>query len=152
VEPADRIATFDNDGTLWVEKPAPPQADFLVRAWTQAARDNPSLGSRQPYKALIEQDMGYFRGLVTQDPRWWRPWKGRSPRRGPGPPRMCSMRKCATGSRPVIQPKFKVGYTKLVYKPMLELFDLLKAHDFRVFVRTCCRCSRCATRPLTMPG
>jgi len=66
--PADRIATFDNDGTLWVEKPAPPQADFLVRAWTKAARDDPSLGSRQPYKAIIEQDMGYFQGLVTQDP------------------------------------------------------------------------------------
>jgi len=34
----------------------------------------------------------------------------------------------------VTQPRFKVGYTKLVYKPMLELFDLLKAHQFRVFV------------------
>jgi len=38
VEPADRIATFDNDGTLWVEKPAPPQADFLIRAWTRRRR------------------------------------------------------------------------------------------------------------------
>jgi hypothetical protein len=34
----------------------------------------------------------------------------------------------------VTQPRFQVGYTRLVYKPMLELFDLLKAHEFRVFV------------------
>ena len=36
VDVADRIATFDNDGTMWVEQPAPPQADFLIRAWTKA--------------------------------------------------------------------------------------------------------------------
>ena len=35
VPPAERIATFDNDGTLWCEKPAYPQADFLIRRWAE---------------------------------------------------------------------------------------------------------------------
>ncbi|MFJ1864280.1 hypothetical protein ACIOD1_06590 [Streptomyces sp. NPDC088097] len=39
VPAADRIATFDNDGTLWVERPAPPQFDFLLRVWSQAVRE-----------------------------------------------------------------------------------------------------------------
>ena len=34
---ADRIATFDNDGTLWVEQPMPPQVDFVFRKWAAAA-------------------------------------------------------------------------------------------------------------------
>lgn len=38
VEPADRIATFDNDGTLWVEQPIPPQFDFVFRKWGRRSR------------------------------------------------------------------------------------------------------------------
>ena len=70
VEPAEGIAlaTFDNDGTLWVEKPAPPQFDFLLRAWSEAVRDDPSLATERPYKAIVEQDQKFFEGLVTQDP------------------------------------------------------------------------------------
>jgi phosphoserine phosphatase len=133
-EPADRIATFDNDGTLWVEKPAPPQADFLIRVWTQAARNDPSLCSTQPYKALIEQDMDYFQGLLTQDPDVVASleaavadtWAGTRPEVFEAQVRQWV--------QTVTQPRFNVGYTSLVYKPMLELFDLLKAHEFRVFV------------------
>jgi phosphoserine phosphatase len=134
VEPADRIATFDNDGTLWVEKPAPPQADFLVRAWTKAARHNPSLGSKQPYKAIIEQDMGYFQGLVTQDPGVVASLEGAVAETWAGTTPDVFDAEVRHWVETVTQPRFKVGYTKLVYKPMLELFDLLKAHEFRVFV------------------
>src|SRR5271166_3457926 len=69
IELADRIATFDNDGTLWVEQPAPPQADFLFRAWGKAIKADPSLASKQPYKALVEHDEAFFQGLATQDPK-----------------------------------------------------------------------------------
>jgi hypothetical protein len=48
VEPADWIATFDNDGTLWVEKPAPQQFDFLFRAWTEAVKKDPPLLRNSP--------------------------------------------------------------------------------------------------------
>ena len=48
VSPADRIATFDNDGTLWVERPTPPQFDFLLRKWGQEAEANPTLAAKEP--------------------------------------------------------------------------------------------------------
>lgn len=48
MERVDRIATFDNDGALWVEKPAPPQFDFLFRAWTEAVEKDPALANEQP--------------------------------------------------------------------------------------------------------
>jgi hypothetical protein len=48
VAPADRIATFDNDGTLWVEQPAPRQFDFIFGTWAKEVEADPSLASRQP--------------------------------------------------------------------------------------------------------
>ncbi|MFZ0381147.1 MAG: hypothetical protein WCD11_11750 [Solirubrobacteraceae bacterium] len=53
---ADRIATFDNDGTLWVEQPMPPQFDFVFRKWEQEVKADPTLAKHQPYKAIIEKD------------------------------------------------------------------------------------------------
>ena len=69
VEPADRIATCDNDGTLWIERPMPPQFDFLFRTWAKEAQHDPTLAHKQPYKTIIEKDEAYFQGLVTQDPK-----------------------------------------------------------------------------------
>ncbi|MGW3917846.1 hypothetical protein ACWEBX_41385 [Streptomyces sp. NPDC005070] len=87
VEPADRIATFDNDGTLWVEQPMPPQFDFVFRVWEQEVKADPSLAERQPYKALVEQDQAFFAGLATQEPEavatlleaFARSWAGTTP-------------------------------------------------------------------------
>ena len=134
VPAAERIATFDNDGTLWVERPMPPQFDFLLRTWAAEARNDPSLASRQPYKAIIEGDTAYFAGVLTQDPDVVSPleqavarsWKGTTPDEFDGQVRTF----IATAK----QPRFGVSYTDLVYRPMLELFDYLKANDFRVFV------------------
>ena len=66
---ADRIATFDNDGTLWVEQPMPPQFDFVFRKWAAEAEADPSLAAQQPHKALIEKDEAFFEGVATQDPK-----------------------------------------------------------------------------------
>ncbi len=43
IEPADRIAVFDNDGTLWIEQPLPVQLDFIFRALAEAAQKDTSL-------------------------------------------------------------------------------------------------------------
>jgi phosphoserine phosphatase len=134
VPAADRIATFDNDGTLWVERPTPPQFDFLLRKWGQEAAADPALAAQQPYKAIVDQDQAFFEGLVTQDPKVVaalesavaNSWKGSTPEVFDAEVRGW----VAT----VKQPRFGVGYTQLVYTPMLELFELLKAHDFRLFV------------------
>ena len=84
---ADRIATFDNDGTLWVEQPMPPQLDFVFRKWEQEIKADPSLASQQPYKAIIEKDPAFFEGVATQDPEvvatllrgFARSWAGTTP-------------------------------------------------------------------------
>ena len=57
VEPAARVAVFDNDGTLWCEKPMPIQLDFTVRRLAEMARDDPSLQQQQPWKAAYEKDL-----------------------------------------------------------------------------------------------
>jgi phosphoserine phosphatase len=56
VAPVDRVAVFDNDGTLWSEKPIPIQLDFTLFRLAELANADPSLRARQPYKAAIERD------------------------------------------------------------------------------------------------
>ena len=131
---ADRIATFDNDGTLWVEQPLPPQFDFVFRKWGEEIKQDPSLASQQPYKAIIEKDMAFLGGVAVQDPEvvgalltaFSRSWAGTTPDEFDA-----QVREWLQTSR---QPKLGVPYIELVYQPMLELLDLLKAHEFRVFV------------------
>jgi phosphoserine phosphatase len=134
IQSADRIATFDNDGTLWVEQPMPPQFDFLLRTWTAEARADSSLASRQPYKAILEKDLAFFEGLVTQDPTVVASLEGAAGRSWAGTTPEVFDAQVRDWVETVKQPRFGVGYTQLVYKPMLELFDYLKAHEFRVFV------------------
>jgi hypothetical protein len=68
VAPADRIATFDNDGMLWVEQPLSPQFDFVFAKWADEIKADPSLAAQQPYKAIIERDPAFFAGIAIQDP------------------------------------------------------------------------------------
>src|SRR5262245_8176369 len=56
VAQSDRIATFDNDGTLWCEQPIQVQFLFLDARVKQLAAKDPSLKERQPFKALLERD------------------------------------------------------------------------------------------------
>ena len=134
VPAADRIATFDNDGTLWVEQPMPSQFDFVFRKWTQEIQAEPSLAGQQPYKAIVEKDPEFFRGVATQDPEvvatlergFARSWAGTTPEEFDAQVRQW----CQT----VKQPELDELYVKLVYKPMLELIEFLVAHEFRVFV------------------
>ena len=134
VDVADRIATFDNDGTLWVEQPLPPQFDFVFRKWGEEIKQDPSLASKQPYKAIIERDMTFFERLAVQDPEvvgtlleaFTRSWAGTTPDEFDAQVR--------EWLQTVKQPKLGVPYIELVYQPMLELLDLLKEHEFRVFV------------------
>ena len=56
VEPAERVAVFDNDGTLWSEKPIPIQLDFTLFRMAELAQADPSLREHQPYRAAVERD------------------------------------------------------------------------------------------------
>jgi phosphoserine phosphatase len=131
---AERIATFDNDGTLWVEQPMPPQFDFVFGHWAEEIKADPSLAQMQPYKAIIERDPTFLAGVATQDPAtiktlleaFGRSWKGTSPEDFEA-----QVREWLNTAK---QPKLGVRYAELVYKPMLELLDYLRANQFRVFV------------------
>jgi phosphoglycolate phosphatase-like HAD superfamily hydrolase len=60
--PEERIAVFDNDGTLWCEKPAYIQLDFLVRRLAEQAAADASLRDQQPYRAAAAGDLSWFDG------------------------------------------------------------------------------------------
>jgi len=51
VSPADRVAVFDNDGTLWSEKPIPIQLDFTLYRLAEQAGSDSTLAGREPYRA-----------------------------------------------------------------------------------------------------
>jgi len=66
VPPEQRVAVFDNDGTLWCEKPAYIQLDFLVRRLAEQAAADPALAAKQPYTAAAAGDLGWFGDAVTK--------------------------------------------------------------------------------------
>jgi phosphoglycolate phosphatase-like HAD superfamily hydrolase len=62
----ERVAVFDNDGTLWCEKPAYIQLDFLVRRLAEQAAADVSLQDKQPYQAAAQGDLSWFGDAVTK--------------------------------------------------------------------------------------
>ena len=66
VAPEARTAVFDNDGTLWCEKPMYIQLDFLVRRFAEQANADPSLAEKQPYKAAVQGDLKWIGDAVTK--------------------------------------------------------------------------------------
>ncbi len=66
VPPEERVAVFDNDGTLWCEKPMPIQLDFILRRLAAMAEQDPALRTRQPWQAAYTRDYGWLGQVVTQ--------------------------------------------------------------------------------------
>ncbi|MGH3674576.1 MAG: HAD family hydrolase [Mycobacterium sp.] len=66
VAPEARIAVFDNDGTLWCEKPMYIQLDFIVRRLAEKAAADSALTEQQPYKAASMGDLNWFGGAITK--------------------------------------------------------------------------------------
>ena len=62
----ERVAVFDNDGTLWCEKPMPIQLDFILRRLAAMAGARPELRQSQPWKAAFERDLDWFGALMAQ--------------------------------------------------------------------------------------
>src|SRR5215218_5288361 len=62
----ERMAVFDNDGTLWCEKPMPIQLDFILRRLAEMAENDVALRDRQPWKAAYERDYGWLGAVVAQ--------------------------------------------------------------------------------------
>jgi phosphoglycolate phosphatase-like HAD superfamily hydrolase len=62
----ERVAVFDNDGTLWTEKPMPTQLHYIVDQWSAAVAADPSLAEQQPYKAVTEGDLAWLGGAIDK--------------------------------------------------------------------------------------
>ena len=68
VPPRERLATFDNDGTLWCEKPLYVQADFIFRRFKEMVREDPQRAKEQPYKAVVEGDREWLMDIYAHIP------------------------------------------------------------------------------------
>jgi phosphoserine phosphatase len=66
VPPVERVAVFDNDGTLWSEKPIPIQLDFTLFRMAQLAERDPALKEQQPFKAAVQRDYRWLGQAVVK--------------------------------------------------------------------------------------
>jgi phosphoserine phosphatase len=66
VPPEERVAVFDNDGTLWCEKPMPIELGFILQRFAEMAEEDASLRDRQPWKAAHERDYAWLGSVVTE--------------------------------------------------------------------------------------
>jgi len=133
VPPAERIATFDNDGTLWCEKPGYIQLFFAVERLKELAAADPSLLVQPAYKAAVDGDLAYFEGLYP----------------GNLPELMKLLYDTHAGMTQAefeaqayaflyqgIHPRYGRPFMQLAYQPMVELINYLEANGFKVFIAT----------------
>jgi phosphoserine phosphatase len=66
VPPEERVAVFDNDGTLWCEKPMPVELGFILKRLAEMAEKDESLREKQPWKAAHEQDHAWLGGVIEK--------------------------------------------------------------------------------------
>src|SRR4051794_16229051 len=66
VPPAERVAVFDNDGTLWCEKPMPIELGFILARLAEMAEADGSLRGKQPWQAARERDHQWLGGAITK--------------------------------------------------------------------------------------
>jgi phosphoserine phosphatase len=128
VPPADRIATFDNDGTLWCEQPMYFQLLFALHRVGVLAPQHPEWKDQEPFASLLKGDvrgalaggehavleliMATHAGMTTaQFEQLVKDWIGTAK-----------------------HPKFKQPYTACVYQPMVELLAYLRANGFKTFI------------------
>lgn len=130
VPPAERIATFDNDGTLWCEKPLYIQADFVFRRWKEMVQADPAKASEQPYKALVEGDREWLSHLLEHVPELL---KGVGEAFS-GITTEAFEAAVAEFFASARHPTLDVPYTEVTYRPMRELMALLEANGFRIYI------------------
>ncbi|WP_338028119.1 HAD family hydrolase [Croceibacterium selenioxidans] len=130
VPPADRVATFDNDGTLWCEYPLQVQVFFLVDR-VKALRDaDPSVGDRQPFKALLEHDAATLHSLGKQGlmELFAATHAGMSEEE--------FGRVAHDFLATAKHPKLGTLFSENVYRPQVELLKFLRGNGFRTFIVT----------------
>jgi hypothetical protein len=64
--PEERVAVFDNDGTLWCEKPMPIELGFILQRFVAMAKEDESLREKEPWRAAYERDFAWLGGAVDK--------------------------------------------------------------------------------------
>jgi phosphoserine phosphatase len=128
VEPSKRIATFDNDGTLWVEYPMYTQVLFAFDRIKRLAPQHPEWKTKQPFKALLENDMKTVgaSGMKGVTEIIMASHAGMS-----GDEFAQEVTKWLASAK---HPKLGCLYKECIYQPQLELLAYLRANEFKTFI------------------
>jgi phosphoglycolate phosphatase-like HAD superfamily hydrolase len=138
VLPEERVAVFDNDGTLWSEKPIPIQLDFALHRMAAMAEADPSLQDQQPWKAVFENDMKWLGEAMVKH------YHGDDADLGllmAAVPRTISdlsiedyHREVAAFFEQAEHPVLKRPYRACGYTPMVEMLRYLEGNEFTPYI------------------
>jgi phosphoglycolate phosphatase-like HAD superfamily hydrolase len=133
-----RVAVFDNDGTLWCEKPMPIQLDFILRRLVEMADADPELGDRQPWKAARERDGAWLSRVLTDhyagDDRLVQVLAAGVLAAYDGIGVEDFEARAETFLRTARHPTLGRAYLQCAYRPMVELLGHLAVHGFATYI------------------
>jgi phosphoglycolate phosphatase-like HAD superfamily hydrolase len=130
ISPSERIAVFDNDGTLWAEQPMYFQVYFVAHRIRELVPKHPEWKTLQPFSALLEGDHSSIAALGAKE--WLELTAASQANLTPEEYDRAARSWLATAQHPRYQRRF----TELVYQPMLELLAYLRASGFKTFIVT----------------
>lgn len=128
VAPAQRIAVFDNDGTLWTEQPIYTEVAFSIARAAQMAKADPKLAAQPAFKAVLSRDPKAIAALSEKDLLQLMV----TTHSGVTTEAFDAAAKAWLAQ--ARDPRFHRAYDANVYQPMLELMAYLRAHEFNVFI------------------
>lgn len=128
VSEENRIATFDNDGTLWTEYPMQIEIFFTADRIRELAEENPEMKTTQPFKAMLEKDFETLKSLGK---------KGLmelviKSHHAESPGDFNKM--VSEWFTTAVHPKYKILCKECTYKPQIELLEYLRANGFKTFI------------------
>ncbi len=130
VEPGDRIATFDQDGTLWTEHPLYTQGVFALDRVGQLAAQHPEWKMKQPFQSILNHDQEAMNRFTEQE------WMQVIAATHAGMSTEAFQALVKEWLETARDPRFHRPYTDLIYRPMLEAMHYLRANGFRTYIVT----------------
>ncbi len=127
---ADRIATFDQDGTLWVEHPLYTQAMFALDRVRELAPGHPEWKTEPPFNVVLENDRAGMAKFTEQE------WARIIGATHAGMSTEEFLKIAQEWLARAKHARFKRPYTELVYLPMLEVMQYLRANGFKTYIVT----------------